>query len=191
MSLPRVGKHMVFNGKLLHGAPADLVPLWAGKQSRGGADTSRVTLLVNVWLNHKPRHAAGLPKKAVAKMTTPVAGLPRIEQCHTVTHVVRLSDIAGVKQKTWSFGESAQGGHADYTPHEVVIPVPVDRITNVVGPGAEFVQLEYEHASGCVRPKQQKPKQSNKQKSMKKDRKEKRAEVQGERKGKKRRQEQA
>ncbi|EKU22450.1 hypothetical protein NGA_0459300 [Nannochloropsis gaditana CCMP526] len=61
LSLPAVGKHTVFDGRLLHAAPAELRGLWAdedgweegGRAERKGG-RKRVTLLVNVWLNHIP-----------------------------------------------------------------------------------------------------------------------------------------
>ena len=45
LSTPRVGKHICFDGRLLHGAPAELGPCFAS--SRCGS--ARVTLLVNIW----------------------------------------------------------------------------------------------------------------------------------------------
>ena len=48
LSHPRQGKHLFFNGDLLHGAPAELAeaPLADGK--------GRVTLLVNIWVDYVP-----------------------------------------------------------------------------------------------------------------------------------------
>eukprot|EP01052_Picozoa_sp_SAG31_P028065 SAG31_NODE_2676_length_5264_cov_576.907278_5_plen_108_part_00 len=45
MSYPVPGKHVAFNGRLLHGCPAEL-------QSK--TDGRRLTVLVNVWVNHIP-----------------------------------------------------------------------------------------------------------------------------------------
>ncbi len=50
---PQPGRHLSFDGKLLHGAPASLalsVPAAAAS-----TDQSRVTFLVNIWLNYTPR----------------------------------------------------------------------------------------------------------------------------------------
>ena len=60
---PRSGRHLVFDGKLLHGAPSGLPAprLPAAKRVRSGATVERVTFLVNVWLNHVPWGAEALP----------------------------------------------------------------------------------------------------------------------------------
>ena len=49
---PRIGRHLCFDGRWLHGAPASMRPTTAD-----GLETSyeRVTFCVNVWINHKPR----------------------------------------------------------------------------------------------------------------------------------------
>jgi len=45
---PRVGRHLSFDGRWLHGAPACLRPAPAAKPYE------RITFLVNVWINHRP-----------------------------------------------------------------------------------------------------------------------------------------
>jgi hypothetical protein len=54
VSHPRRGKHLVFDGRLLHGAPFHLV---FREQARSISSTDinvRVTFLVNLWIGHKP-----------------------------------------------------------------------------------------------------------------------------------------
>ena len=46
LSLPAAGKHVSFDGALLHGAPDDLAPL--------APSALRLTFLANVWLNYRP-----------------------------------------------------------------------------------------------------------------------------------------
>jgi hypothetical protein len=46
LSTPLLGKHICFDGRLLHAAPSDLSGCFAKKSGRKGA---RVTLLVNIW----------------------------------------------------------------------------------------------------------------------------------------------
>eukprot|EP00747_Dinoflagellata_sp_TGD_P216215 gnl/TRDRNA2_/TRDRNA2_88801_c0_seq1.p1 gnl/TRDRNA2_/TRDRNA2_88801_c0~~gnl/TRDRNA2_/TRDRNA2_88801_c0_seq1.p1 ORF type:complete len:372 (+),score=28.26 gnl/TRDRNA2_/TRDRNA2_88801_c0_seq1:186-1301(+) len=48
LSYPRVGKHICFDGQLLHGGAAGLGHLWPQTA------TKRVTFLANIWLNHRP-----------------------------------------------------------------------------------------------------------------------------------------
>ena len=50
VSYPVVGKHIAFNGRLLHGCPSCAAPPPAAGQPAG----PRISLLVNVWLNHVP-----------------------------------------------------------------------------------------------------------------------------------------
>lgn len=57
LSHPRIGKHIVFDGQLLHGT----VPQPAEKGER-------VTFLVNVWLNHKPSNCRPLPEEMAAHL---------------------------------------------------------------------------------------------------------------------------
>jgi len=54
-SWPVVGRHLSFDGRFLHGAPAKFAHGTPKKCSH------RVTFLVNVWLNHKPADSTPLP----------------------------------------------------------------------------------------------------------------------------------
>ena len=66
---PRVGRHVRFDGRLLHGAPLELL------EARGDeAPYVRVTFLVNIWIGHRPRGCARYrpPHSAVAISRTPV-----------------------------------------------------------------------------------------------------------------------
>ncbi|KNC55763.1 uncharacterized protein AMSG_11191, partial [Thecamonas trahens ATCC 50062] len=55
---PHARQHMVFDGRLLHGVPADMVP------STAPAST-RCTILVNIWLDYTPTGLRALPQDAV------------------------------------------------------------------------------------------------------------------------------
>jgi hypothetical protein len=99
VSYPKIGKHVAFDGRLLHGAPSDVFPslrtLLANAANtttseepptkRSKVDTlsksqddhdkqqpqERVTLLVNVWLNHCPLDAELLDDEIVQQMEAP------------------------------------------------------------------------------------------------------------------------
>ena len=58
---PAPGRHLAFDGKLLHGAPSGL--------ELGSVAGRRVTFLVNVWLNHVPWGAEPLPRSVAAQLT--------------------------------------------------------------------------------------------------------------------------
>lgn len=77
---PLPGKHVAFDGRLLHGVPSDLavddhvadVPeFFAAK--RDGPAGRRLTLLANVWLDYVPLNVQALPAAAIAELgLTPV-----------------------------------------------------------------------------------------------------------------------
>lgn len=53
-SFPRTGKHLLFDGRLLHGCPAGYEGAGAAAQEPQGKGQLRISLLVNVWLGHRP-----------------------------------------------------------------------------------------------------------------------------------------
>ncbi|GLE06342.1 hypothetical protein PINS_up015589 [Pythium insidiosum] len=80
LSRPMLGKHISFDGRLLHGAPGDLADMFANGQTPSEAVGSkrksvpsvsrRVTFLVNVWLNHKPIESDPLPEEDLEKLVS-------------------------------------------------------------------------------------------------------------------------
>ena len=66
LSYPLPGKHMSFDGRFLHGAPASLAPVTSG------SDELRITFLANIWLNYHPSGLEMFPASEMASlMTTP------------------------------------------------------------------------------------------------------------------------
>jgi hypothetical protein len=89
VSYPKIGKHTSFDGRLLHGAPSDIFPsLEALSKAKNGPEEPpskrlktepeqesdkpqpRITLLVNIWLNHCPMDAELLDDEVVEQMKT-------------------------------------------------------------------------------------------------------------------------
>lgn len=93
LSHPKFGKHVAFDGRLLHGAPGEFFPAVAKnkndyvssepKTKRAKVDKScdihndingssgkRITFLVNIWLNHCPIDAEIMDDDIVSKLTT-------------------------------------------------------------------------------------------------------------------------
>ena len=71
LSAPRARKHVCFDGRLLHGAPAAFGRARAGVDAAGrrgaaAAAAPRVTFLVNIWLNHRPLGVARFPQASGA-----------------------------------------------------------------------------------------------------------------------------
>ena len=83
LSHPNFGKHVAFDGRFLHGAPAEFFPSVKKpinahepqakklKVERSSAGGKRITFLVNVWLNHCPLESEPLDDELVDKLTTP------------------------------------------------------------------------------------------------------------------------
>jgi hypothetical protein len=83
ISHPKLGKHLAFDGRLLHGAPATFFPGF--NDSNGGKNASseppmkkakmetkkRITLLVNIWLNHCPLDPEPLDDDICKELKTP------------------------------------------------------------------------------------------------------------------------
>jgi len=97
LSHPRVGKHVYFDGRLLHGAPATFFPAAATaarkdgirtphrahrsenhaageggeppqKRARQMRESRRITLLVNIWINHCPLDAEPLEDDVILQL---------------------------------------------------------------------------------------------------------------------------
>ncbi|KAK3275190.1 hypothetical protein CYMTET_16670 [Cymbomonas tetramitiformis] len=81
-SSPEVGKHIKFDGRYLHGVPAEAL-------APASAPYTRVTFLVNIWLNHRPVDVPVFPDHLLAKvgnldlpLSSKVADrVPQIEVC--------------------------------------------------------------------------------------------------------------
>ena len=71
MSHPKLGRHLAFDGRLLHGAPSELMGDEEPTKKKAKLEP-RVTLLVNVWVNHCPLDAEPLDDYIVASLTSPV-----------------------------------------------------------------------------------------------------------------------
>ena len=127
LSYPRPGKHVAFDGRWLHGAPTQLrvpaepataaaaaarSPRAGAKRPRTSAETlagttpepqgRRVSLLVNVWLDHKPGLAERLPA-AVA------AGLVACDTEQEPLHLDRPSKVEPVPAHG-ACGDAGGGG---------------------------------------------------------------------------------
>ena len=107
VSFPRRGKSMVFDGRYLHAAPQELRLLRPKTLTQETEEGLRVSLLVNVWLNHQPLGIDLLDRQVAAELPAARPG--------TVT---RLGTA-----RTWSQGlqldMTADGDGSDETKSEV------------------------------------------------------------------------
>ena len=84
ISHPSIGKHMAFDGRLLHGAPSVFFPPKSstrtdddGSKKKAKVDQRRITLLVNVWLNHCPLDAEPIEEETISQLKTPFGSLKK------------------------------------------------------------------------------------------------------------------
>lgn len=77
LSHPTIGKHLAFDGRFLHGAPTVFFPAKPSKlgddrpTKRVKQDKRRITLLVNIWLNHCPVDAEPLDSDIIEQLCAP------------------------------------------------------------------------------------------------------------------------
>ena len=77
LSHPKIGKHIAFDGRLLHGAPATFFPATTAtvpgtqppSKRAKPACSQRITLLVNVWVNHCPLDAEPLDDEICSQLS--------------------------------------------------------------------------------------------------------------------------
>lgn len=133
ISRPAPGKHISFDGRLLHGAPAD-ADVWklAAPAAVGTAKASRVTFLVNVWLNHVPSSAEPFPADRIAQLTPHDLALrkPDVEPVEKEATSLEVgSDSEGSKVVEMGFDAGA--------PVALRLPLPVASLeTAGGGPGS-------------------------------------------------------
>ena len=77
LSLPVPGKHICFDGRLLHAAPAQLREIFgSAKEVQCGKSRrrkpSRTTLLVNIWQGHRPKDPRPLGQAVATKLAPAV-----------------------------------------------------------------------------------------------------------------------
>lgn len=107
LSLPVNGKHICFDGSLLHAAPVELRDVFRTSRS-SRKRSARATLLVNLWCDHEPKDAQRLAKETAARLSPATVASPfalgssAASACPLVT--IGRGDEAD--ELSWSFGES-------------------------------------------------------------------------------------
>uniref|UniRef100_A0A7R9UBJ3 Uncharacterized protein n=1 Tax=Pinguiococcus pyrenoidosus TaxID=172671 RepID=A0A7R9UBJ3_9STRA len=93
VSPPSVGKHISFDGRLLHAAPCDFAQKTLGLEAE--ESERRLSLLVNVWINHRPTYAEPLHpqlRRRVANLSEKPSGIVNFAGKEDSVPVLRLSD---------------------------------------------------------------------------------------------------
>ncbi|KAL7488391.1 hypothetical protein ACHAW6_013975 [Cyclotella cf. meneghiniana] len=117
LSHPQFGKHVAFDGRLLHGAPGKFFPavdvsaqVTEPKLKKAKVEEKeftkrqdpfsgkRITFLVNIWLNHCPIDADILDEDVVSKLTTvwedPKQGEMKADESFTTPFQWNLKDVS-------------------------------------------------------------------------------------------------
>ena len=149
-SYPVLGKHIAFNGRLLHGCPSScaLPRSRTAKQSGGKLDIKtttasgdgrqRVSLLVNIWLNHKPLGVEPISAAAAPPVVSP-------EQ-HSARAAAAASKLRSCD--VWKLGDAEFAAAAAVAPQEVKLRRPT--ATAESDSGIEFEGGEGGIPVGCA-----------------------------------------
>ncbi|CAE8617271.1 unnamed protein product [Polarella glacialis] len=73
---PRAARHATFDGRFLHGIPAELQELQedGGSALSGRSTGDRLSLLVNVWTSHRPEGVSRIPARLASHLKASFAG---------------------------------------------------------------------------------------------------------------------
>lgn len=100
-SYPEVGKHVAFDGRLLHGVLREMAePDGDAVEGAGAGASSRVTFLVNVWLNHRPKGVRPLPEGLISSLRRPTSMPPATARASSST--VAQVEVAGADAEGWA-----------------------------------------------------------------------------------------
>jgi hypothetical protein len=129
-SRPLVGKHIAFDGSLLHAAPSDFGVESEGSDNGSGPGSEeseddsdegplRVTFLVNVWVNHIPSQSQRLPNKD-QKTLSPIDSSVTLQFNNTTATAckeVPLTRKDCVRYRSWEFNNTGVN-------YDVKVPLP-------------------------------------------------------------------
>ena len=101
VSTPREGKHLAFDGRLLHGALHELA-------AAHEEEYVRVSLLVNLWIGHKP-DAHRLPAATAATLSN-LGAVARFDSARPAEMIERPHGIAGLVAMREGAGAGGGGG---------------------------------------------------------------------------------
>jgi len=118
VSHPVSGKHLAFDGRYLHGVPEVLNRAAHGAAAEG----RRVTLLVNVWLNHRPFAVQRFPFSDIPGARTKL--LPNTTFSETNANALAVSGLSAPQSHTIS----GVGPNFAGKTRSIQFPIRIDRI---------------------------------------------------------------
>eukprot|EP01052_Picozoa_sp_SAG31_P003331 SAG31_NODE_126_length_23665_cov_6.178987_26_plen_221_part_00 len=150
LSPPAPGKHISFDGRFLHAAPAALQQIWGGtdaatqeispdvepKQAPTEQRAQRISFLVNVWLNWKPTDVVPFPRDSEPESSKSSWPVPSMHFPQSLTSQTVTDNCA--TRLCFKLRKQAAGA----MPETVVIPVPIALLQNAPAGNAVY-QLQY------------------------------------------------
>jgi len=118
VSLPRIGKHVVFDGRWLHGAPSELSDL-SSLQKLPEAEMfascagKRCTFLVNIWVNHHPVGSAPYPNEAGKLSPSSRGALSKLVAAGSPSLPADLKSGGGEESFTWPLKDGDEEGYGE------------------------------------------------------------------------------
>ena len=113
VSHPSPGKHIVFRGDQLHGCPPEMM-----RKSTKKTSYSRVTLLVNVWIGHKPSAMKPLEEAVLAQLGETTESHEELFSLGAEEHPEWVEAGASAQVMGFAFGRK---GVED---HQLWVPIP-------------------------------------------------------------------
>lgn len=101
LSYPDNGKHICFDGELLHGSPSSL----AHPELVEDIEDYRVTFLVNIWINHVPIQSQRLDSTVAKSLRIPVSLVNQIPLNLSEQQMLKALKVpakAGTKNHKWA-----------------------------------------------------------------------------------------
>ena len=134
LSYPAPGKHMSFDGRFLHGAPASLAP------ATSVSDELRITFLANIWLNYHPSGLEEFPASEMASlMTTPQQVRQLSLDLATTEAPIELTGTAGSDCYELELNFGGQTGK-DW---QAVVPLPSAALSALPPGAAAHIRWPY------------------------------------------------
>ncbi|KAH9098024.1 hypothetical protein LEN26_016828 [Aphanomyces euteiches] len=124
VSHPAPGKHITFDGELLHGAPSDL----AFPRVNEDAEGLRVTFLVNIWINHKPVESQRLDAQIASSLKLLVSDVDSLAL--NSANVEEIPPVAKSEGAVTKHRFGINSGGDDYI---IELTLPEDKLTKAEG----------------------------------------------------------
>jgi hypothetical protein len=160
VSYPKPGKHVTFDGNLLHGAPSSLYAAVTDtsdseeSEEEDGSDDedsipeseARVTFLVNIWLDHHPTQAEPLPADLIPYLSNDPSIRMGFQsgEIVTVSSSRHLADGSAATVSSWALPANDQS-------YEISVPLPTEEsLAKLNDCSGKTFQIEFPRGDGLL-----------------------------------------